>query len=116
MGWQTGLIGIFTNYAPKREWVNAVRLTYGMQKTGDQDARKSIDEIHFSTRVADARGEKAPRVAEQVAEYADEIEIEEALKILNAEIRQAAEALDFERAASLRDQIRELQEKQLQEN
>jgi len=78
--------------------------------------RKSIDEIHFSTRVADAREEKAARVAESVAEYTDEIEIEEALKILNAEMKQAAEGLDFERAASLRDQIRELQEKQLQES
>ena len=78
--------------------------------------RKSIDEIHFSTRVADAREAKAAKVAEQVAEYADEIEIEEALKILNAEMKQAAESLDFERAASLRDQIRELQEKQLQES
>jgi excinuclease ABC subunit B len=77
--------------------------------------RKSIDEIQFSTRIADARGEKASKVAEQVAEYADEIEIEEALKILNAEMKHAAESLDFERAASLRDQIRELQEKQLQE-
>jgi excinuclease ABC subunit B len=78
--------------------------------------RKSIDEIQFSTRIADARGEKALKVAEQVAEYTDEIEIEEALKILNAEMKHAAESLDFERAASLRDQIRELQEKQLQEN
>ncbi len=77
--------------------------------------RKSIDEIQFSTRIADARGENTPKVAEQVAEYADEIEIEEALKILNEEMKQAAESLDFERAASLRDQIRELQEKQLQE-
>ncbi|HKK92860.1 MAG TPA: helicase-related protein, partial [Longimicrobiales bacterium] len=78
--------------------------------------RKSIDEIQFSTRIADARGEKTSKVAEQVAEYADEIEIEEALKILNEEMKQAAESLDFERAASLRDQIRELQEKQLQES
>jgi len=77
--------------------------------------RKSIDEIQFSTRIADARGEKTQKVAEEVAEYADEIEIEEALKILNEEMKQAAESLDFERAASLRDQIRELQEKQLQE-
>lgn len=49
MGWQTGVIGIFTNYAPRREWVNSLRLTYGMQKTGDQEARKSIDEIRLGT-------------------------------------------------------------------
>jgi len=76
--------------------------------------RKSIDEIQFSTRIADAREEKESKVAEGVAEYADEIEIEQALKILNAEMKHAAESLDFERAATLRDRIRELQEKQLQ--
>jgi hypothetical protein len=49
LGWQTGIVGIFTNYAPRREWVNSMRLTYGMQKTGDQDARKSIDEIRLGS-------------------------------------------------------------------
>ncbi len=49
MGWQTGLTGIFTNYAPRREWVNPLRLTYGMQKTGDQEAIKSIDEIRLGS-------------------------------------------------------------------
>jgi len=76
--------------------------------------RKSIDEITFSTRIADAREESKGKVAESAAEYTDEIEVEEALKILNAEMNQAAESLDFERAASLRDQIRELQERKLQ--
>jgi hypothetical protein len=49
MGWQTGANGIFTNYAPKREWVNTLRLAYGMQKIGDEEARKSIDEIRLGT-------------------------------------------------------------------
>ena len=49
LGWQTGAIGIFTNYAPRREWVNALRFTYGMQKTGDADALKSIDEIRVGS-------------------------------------------------------------------
>ncbi len=49
MGWQTGLTGIFTNYAPRREWVNTLRLAYGMQKAGDQEAIKSIDEMRLGS-------------------------------------------------------------------
>jgi excinuclease ABC subunit B len=79
-----------------------------------ETVRKSIEEIEFSTRIADARQEKAAKVAEQAVEYTDEIEIEEAIKILDQEMKEAAEALDFERAALLRDRLRELQEKQLQ--
>ncbi|MFP3947476.1 MAG: helicase-related protein, partial [Longimicrobiales bacterium] len=69
--------------------------------------RKSIDEITFSTRVADAR--EAPRkVAEKGATYASEKSREEYIKILEKEMEEAAEALDFERAAVLRDQLFEI--------
>ncbi|MDT8368542.1 MAG: excinuclease ABC subunit UvrB [Longimicrobiales bacterium] len=78
-----------------------------------ETVRKSIEEIEFSTRIADAREAKLPRVAEARVEYTDEIEVEEALKILAQEMKEASAALDFERAASLRDRIRELQERQL---
>ena len=47
MGWQTGLTGTFTDYSPKREWVNSLKMAYGMQKTGDDDATKSVDEIRL---------------------------------------------------------------------
>ena len=68
---------------------------------------KSVQEIQFSTRVADARA--APMaVKESPASYADEVNREEYVKILEEEMRQAAEALDFERAALLRDQLFEL--------
>jgi excinuclease ABC subunit B len=70
--------------------------------------RKSVEEIEFTTRVADARGEPAAKVAESKASYADEVNREEYMKILEEEMRQAAEAMDFERAAVLRDQLFEL--------
>jgi len=69
--------------------------------------RKSVEEIEFSTRVADART-AGPRVAEQPATYADEVNLEEYVKILEKEMAEAASALDFERAALLRDQLFEL--------
>jgi excinuclease ABC subunit B len=57
--------------------------------------------------VADART-AGPRVAEQPATYADEVNLEEYVKILEKEMAEAAGSLDFERAALLRDQLFEL--------
>jgi excinuclease ABC subunit B len=73
-----------------------------------ESIRKSVEEIEFTTRVADARVRPVGRVAEAPATYADEVNREEYIKILEEEMRQAAEALDFERAALLRDQLFEL--------
>jgi excinuclease ABC subunit B len=69
--------------------------------------RKSVQEIEFATRVADARATPAT-VAEPTETYADEINREEYVKILEKEMEEAAEALDFERAALIRDQLFEL--------
>ncbi|MSR21404.1 MAG: excinuclease ABC subunit UvrB [Gemmatimonadetes bacterium] len=69
--------------------------------------RKTVEEIEFSTRLADART-AAPRVAEAAATYADEVNLEEYVKILGKEMAEAAGALDYERAALLRDQLFEL--------
>ena len=69
--------------------------------------RKSVEEIEFATRVADARAAPAA-VAEAAATYADEVNREEYVKILEKEMAEAAESLDFERAALLRDQLFEL--------
>jgi len=57
--------------------------------------------------LADAHAAPA-KVAEPSATYADELNIEEFIKILEKEMSEAAEALDFERAALLRDQLFEL--------
>ena len=69
---------------------------------------KSVTEIEFSTRVADVRERQPARVAEGKATYADEVNLEEYIKIVEQEMAVAAEALDFERAALLRDQVFEL--------
>ena len=70
--------------------------------------QKSVQEIEFTTRVADARRRPVGRVSEPKAQYADEVNAEEFLKILEQEMAEAAEAMDFERAAILRDQVFEL--------
>ena len=70
--------------------------------------QKSIEEIEFATRVADAREAPAASVAEAAGSYQDEVNREEYVKILEKEMAEAAESLDFERAALLRDQLFEL--------
>ncbi len=72
--------------------------------------QKSIEEIEFSTRVADARGQRG-KVAEGKATYADEMDIEGRIRIVQSEMNEAAEALDFETAALLRDELMELKAK-----
>ncbi|MGM0669410.1 MAG: excinuclease ABC subunit UvrB, partial [Gemmatimonadota bacterium] len=72
-----------------------------------QTIRKSVEEIQFTTRVADAR--MVPlAVKEETPTYLEEVDREAYVKILEEEMRQAAGALDFERAALLRDQLFEL--------
>ncbi len=70
--------------------------------------RKTVQEIEFSTRFADARDAPAAKVSEPSRSYADEVNTEEYIKILEQEMAEAAESLDYERAALLRDQIFEL--------
>jgi excinuclease ABC subunit B len=70
--------------------------------------RKSIEQIEFSTQLADASANKVTKVAESKTSYADEVNTEEYIKILEQKMTEAAEAMDFERAALLRDQIFDL--------
>ena len=71
--------------------------------------RKSVAEIEFATRVGgDAREKPVVKVAEPGRGYADEIDSEAYVKIIEEEMAKAAEALDFERAAALRDQLFDL--------
>ena len=69
--------------------------------------QKSLAEIEFSTRVADARHEPVSK-KEQMDTYVAELDREEFTKILEEEMAEAAKAMDFERAAVLRDQLFEL--------
>ena len=73
-----------------------------------QTIRKSIEQIELSTRVADARDKPVAKVAESAPGYTDEVDSEAFVKILEEEMAKAAEALDFERAAALRDQLFDL--------
>ena len=70
--------------------------------------RKSVEEIERATRVADAREKPGAKVAEPVPAYADEVDSETLAKIVEEEMAKAAEALDFERAAMLRDRLFDL--------
>ena len=54
-----------------------------------------------------------PSVAEPAAEYVTSGELPRMLEDLKREMREAAEKLEFERAAELRDRIRELQQMEL---
>jgi excinuclease ABC subunit B len=95
----------------RREVQRAYNLEHGIEP---QTIRKSIEELMLSTRVADARLEprqRADRVAEPKATYAEELNLEEWVRILEQEMREAAVALDFERAATLRDQLLEVRAK-----
>jgi excinuclease ABC subunit B len=68
---------------------------------------KSVDQIRFSTSVADAREAPVASVRESAEEYQD-LEPEELVKKLESEMREAAEEMDFERAARLRDELFEV--------
>ena len=49
LGWQAGLNGKFTHHGAAHEWANTAKLAYGMQTVGDDEARKSVDEIKLET-------------------------------------------------------------------
>jgi excinuclease ABC subunit B len=76
-----------------------------------QTVIKSVEEIERSTRVADARTKQEPAAANlRAAERATvgKKTLQEMLKDIEQEMRDAAAQLDFERAAVLRDQYLEL--------
>jgi excinuclease ABC subunit B len=78
-----------------------------------QTIRKSVQEIRFTTAVADAReqeaGEASERqaVAEPAADYRTP-DLTALMSRIEEEMMQAAEQLDFERAARLRDELFEV--------
>ena len=66
---------------------------------------KSVDQVRFVTRVADARVE-SPKEKSRAKE--SKLKREDLVEVLEKQMHEAAEALDFETAAQLRDQIFEL--------
>jgi len=77
---------------------------------------KSVDQIRFTTRVADAREDPVPRpeavslLGKAAADWTglDQAQRDALVKQLENEMRRAADDLDFELAAQLRDQIMDL--------
>src|SRR5712692_1255105 len=67
---------------------------------------KSVDQVRFATRVADAKTAKPAEAA--FHRPADATERDALIKLLESQMQAAAEELDFELAAVLRDQILEL--------
>jgi len=67
---------------------------------------KSVDQVRFATRVADAKTTKAAAAA--LRRPTDAHEREALVRLLEQQMQAAAEELDFELAAVLRDQILEL--------
>ncbi len=72
-----------------------------------QSIVKSIDDILLTTSVADAQ-EKEENPGESLARALEGMEREELVRMLNQEMKKAAEAMEFERAASIRDKIQDL--------
>ncbi|MFL5482705.1 MAG: excinuclease ABC subunit UvrB [Gemmatimonadaceae bacterium] len=98
----------------RRELQRAYNKEHGITPTS---VVKSVDQVRFITRVADARTEreerereKGRRVAEAGAHYGAD-NIPALIKELEEQMREAATNLDFETAARLRDELFELKAK-----
>jgi excinuclease ABC subunit B len=92
--------------ARRRELQIAYNVQHGITP---RSVMKSVDEVRFSTRVADARTERESErtVAEPAREY-DAIAPAALEKMLEEQMRAASKDMDFELAAVLRDQLFEL--------
>src|SRR5881392_1022064 len=87
----------------RREIQVAHNLEHGITP---RSVSKSVDQVRFVTRVADARAPKPGTVA--MRRPADATERETLIRMLEQQMQAAAEELDFELAAVLRDQLLEL--------
>jgi excinuclease ABC subunit B len=119
-------VGRAARHLNGRAILYADRMTGSMQRALDEMARrralqqgynvehgitprsivKSVDEVRFATRFADAKSAKPAEA--RVRRPADAKEREALIKVLENQMQAAAEDLDFELAAVLRDQILEL--------
>ena len=98
----------------RRATQQAYNLEHGITPLG---VIKSVDQVRFSTRVADARegsdAREEDRTARRVAEagsgkYGSKEDVEQIVKRMEADMKAAAAALDFETAARIRDELFEI--------
>jgi excinuclease ABC subunit B len=95
----------------RRELQHEFNQAHGIVPRG---VEKSVDDIRFITRVADARETReARKVAEEARAYnaSGGASLDELIARLEAEMKEAAAALDFETAARLRDELFEVKAK-----
>lgn len=88
----------------RRELQRSHNVEHGIEP---RSIRKSVEQVHFATRVADARSAGAKVVEESIDKGAP-LDRESLIDVLEQQMREAAAELDFEVAARLRDQIFEL--------
>jgi excinuclease ABC subunit B len=100
--------------ARRREIQTAYNLEHGITPIG---VKKSVDQVRFTTRVADSRlerdereKEKLRRVAESGSHYGTN-NLPALIADLEAQMREAAANLDFETAARVRDELFEVKAK-----
>ena len=71
---------------------------------------KSIDEVMGSTSIADSRApEEAKKAADITEKYSKDLDNANLLEMLRQEMVEAAENLEFEKAAALRDEVEKLE-------
>ncbi len=66
---------------------------------------KSVDQVRFITRVADARVAREERAARRAGDGAPTVDRAALIARLEREMQEAATALDFETAARIRDEL-----------
>ena len=72
---------------------------------------KSVDEVMGSTSIADSRApEEAKKAADMTEKYSKDLDNANLLEMLRQEMVEAAENLEFEKAAALRDEVEKLEE------
>ncbi len=76
-----------------------------------QTIHKTVDEILWTTSVADIRGKYKTKKEIRQFEYVDRMTGQHLLDQLEKEMKTAAESLEFEKAARLRDEINQLKGK-----
>lgn len=89
----------------RREKQDAFNQEHGITP---QTIYKSAEEIIETTSVADALSKQQDQVKESLKKYDKSFEANELLELMRKDMLKAAEDLDFERAALLRDEIQKL--------